>query len=296
MQLVCSGSCQGAQRLMPLAAVKGASMHQIVPKASYAAEAVQPLVPADAPRVDGFAAALACPHTGAPCPALAALFPPLGRSLGASGSAPTPDGEAWAWIRALAPCAACRTAAGAGRDKFRHLRLGQREREILLAAAGADRLVLTEPGMSRSVSAARRRAAQSLVKAGLLAPAALPEQPKVPGVARTQRATVALTPLGHYVMAAYGRFLTAGKPIRWTRPARGAELPGDEPSELTGEVLARSQAALRETLDDLKGVLVAAVARPSRSPGLLDTLTRRLEHKTTILKAVLARAEGRAPA
>ena len=88
-------------------------------------------------------------------------------------------------------------------------------------------------------------------------------------------------------MVAYGRYITAGKPVRWTRPARGAVLPGRDPADLIGETLALTQAALRNTLNDLKGVLIAAIGRPLKSPGLLDTVTRHLERKATLLKAVL---------
>ena len=169
------------------------------------------------------------------------------------------------------------------------MRLGQRERDILLAAAAHDALVLTEPGMSRSLSAARRRAALSLGKAGLVAPVvalASSRQKEAGSPAKTApRATIALTPLGRYVMVAYGRYITAGKPVRWTRPARGAVLPGRDPADLIGETLALTQAALRDTLNDLKGVLIAAIGRPLKSPGLLDTVTRHLERKATLLKA-----------
>lgn len=246
-------------------------MHQIVPKASAAAEHLYHEVPlADAPSSRA-AAALACPHTGTPCPALAALFAAL---------EPSGD-EAGAWLRSLAPCTHCRVASEAGRDTLRHLRLGQREREILLAAtAGA--FTVTEPGMSRSLSAARRRAALSLGKAGLVAPEAGPKRAGGP-----QRATVALTALGHYVMAAYGRFLKSGKPVRWTRPARGVNLPGRDPSELRDEALARTETALRETLDELKGVLIAAIGGKFKDPGRLDSITRHLELKATLLKSVL---------
>lgn len=271
-------------------------MHQIVPKAFNVAVDVHPLVPPAAAVTCGAGSAVSCPHTGAPCPALQALFAPLESVAPASreasdshaGPGPIPiRDEANAWLRALAPCGGCRVAFAAGRDKLRHVRLGQRERDILLAASAADCLVVTERGMTRSLSAARRRAALSLTKAGLLAAAPMPARAASPGVPRTQRATVALTPLGHYVMQAYGRFLSTGKPVRWTRPARGSMLPGADPADLVEEALARCQAALRETLNELKGVLVAAIGRPLKSPGLLDTVTRQLEIKATVLRAVL---------
>lgn len=247
-------------------------MHQIVPKASGVAEALHHDVPALERQSDPVPSALVCPHSGVSCPALAALF----ASLAPAGE------EANAWILALAPCGNCRVAFEAGRNKLRHLRLGQREREILLAAAAGGPFAVTEPGMSRSLSAARRRAALSLGKAGLVASNAGRKPAGGP-----QRATVTLTALGRYVMAAYGRFLKAGKPVRWTRPARGVLLPGQDPSALRDETLARTEAALRETLDDLKGVLVAAIGRKFKHPGHLDSITRHLERKATLLKAVL---------
>ena len=233
------------------------------------------------PAPDGGAQTLGCPESGAICPALVALFGPL---------APAGD-DARAWVQTLAPCAHCRVAFEAGRDRLRRARLGQREREVLLAAAAGGALVLTEPGMSRSVSASRRRAAQTLTRAGLVAPVPMPPRTGgVPGASGSARATVALTALGRYVMAAYGRFLMGGKPVRWTRPARGVALPGRDPAELRDEALARTETALRDTLNELKGVLIAAVTRPQKSPGLLDSVTRHLEQKAALLKAVLAPA------
>lgn len=252
-------------------------MHQIVPKASNAARLAQPFVPDLADPSASTAPTLACAATGAACPALAALFGPL---------APA-NGEARAWVMALAPCSDCRVAFESGRANLRKLRLGQREREILIAASAAGVLVVTEPGMSRSISAARRRAALSLGKAGLVAPVAMPRGEGPPGVLRPPRATIALTDLGRYVMAAYGRYLKAGKPIRWTRPARGITLPGRDPSLLGEQALSRTQSALRDTLNDLKGVLIAAISKPQNDPARLDAVTRHLEHKATLLKAVL---------
>lgn len=221
--------------------------------------------------------AFVCRHTGAACPALASLFAPL-----------DPAGpEAREWVQALAPCGFCRVAFEAERDGLRRLRLGQREREILLGASEAGVLVLTERGMARSLSASRRRAAQSLARAGLVTPAsALPRT-------RSARAAVTLTQLGRYVLAAYGRFLEGGKPVRWTRPATGVNLPGCDPALLRDEALARTHTALRATLEELKGVLVAAIARPPKDPGLLDRLTRHLEQKATLLKAVLEPLKAR---
>jgi hypothetical protein len=143
--------------------------------------------------------------------------------------------------------------------------------------------------MSRSLSAARRRAALSLGNAGLVVPA---PAPKGEG-GKPARAAVALTDLGRYVMAAYGRFIREGKPIRWTRPARGVAQPGSDPAELRDETLSRTETALRDTLAELKGVLVAAIARPMKDPERLDTVTRHLERKATLLKSVLAPARAR---
>ncbi len=252
-------------------------MHQIVPKASSVAGAVHHMVPEpqDPP------CALTCPHAGGICPALAAVFGTLGPH----------DDDARAWLLALAPCAQCRVSFAAGRANLRHLRLGQREREILLAAGAGGPFAVTEPGMSRSISAARRRAALSLGKAGLVA--ACDGGGTKP--AGPLRATVQLTDLGRFVLAAYGRFLRGGKPVRWTRPARDVLLPGREPSELSGEVLARTQMALRDTLTELKGVLVAAIGGRLKDPGRLDAVTRHLERKATTLKAVLEPARPSRP-
>lgn len=252
-------------------------MHQIVPKAPHVAGPLHHGVPDPGGPPSEAPSALACPHTGAQCPALAALFAPL---------APSGD-EARAWLQAIAPCSHCRVTFETGRDRLRHVRLGQREREILLAAtAGGGALTLTEPGMSRSLSAARRRAALSLGKAGLVTPSLAPSR------GGPARATVALTELGRYVMAAYGRFLAAGKPVRWTRPARGVLLPGRDPCGLRDETLSGAEAALRGTLDELKGVLVAAIGRQLKEPARLDSVTRHLERKATLLKAVLQPARA----
>jgi len=255
-------------------------MHQTVPKASNVAGAVHPVMPAPREAVAALPDALLCRHTGAVCPALAALF----SSLQPSGD------EAAAWVQKLAPYSECRVAAPSGRDALRRMRLGQRERDILIEASACEALTLTAPGMSRSLSAARRRAGQSLAKAGLVAPA--PPVGAGPGGAPARRAAVSLTPLGRYVLQAYGRFLSSGQPVRWTRPLRGSELPGRDPSELRDVVLARCQTALRETLGELMGVLVAAVARPLKNPALLDSVTRHLEHKAAVLRAVLGEASA----
>lgn len=274
----CSGrsliSCHGLQRIVPLCGSGAEAVHQIVPKASSVAAPLHRLVPDIAGAPEECPAGLACPHTGTACPALAGLFGTL---------APSGD-DAGAWLRGLAPCSYCRVAFEARRDGLRRLRLGQREREILLAAAAADGpLTVTEPGMSRSLSAARRRAALSLDRAGLA-------EARLAG--RPQRATLVLTELGRYVMAAYGRYVTAGKPIRWTRPARGALLPGREPGALGPETLARAEAAMRGTLDELKRVLLAAIGGRFEDPERLDEVTRHLERKATLLRAVLAPARA----
>ena len=126
--------------------------------------------------------------------------------------------------------------------------------------------------------AARRRAALSLSRAGLAAPHE---------DGRSQRAAIVLTELGSYVMSAFGRFISSGKPVRWTRPARGAALPGRDPAELLSETLARTEGALRGTLTELKGVLLAAIGGRYQDPARLDEVTRHLERKATMLRAVL---------
>lgn len=244
-------------------------MHQIVPKASAVAGALHRLMPESSASPEEGPDALLCAHTGKACPALHSLFGHL-----------TPAGEeARTWLRALAPCGQCRVAFEAGHGGLRRLRLGQREREILVASAVVPGpLAVTEPGMSRSLSAARRRAAQSLARSGLVSASE---------AGKPQRATVVLTELGRYVMAAYGRFISAGKPVRWTRPARGVMFPGRDPAKLADETLARTESALRGTLDELKSVLLAAIAGRFRDPAHLDEVTRHLERKATLLRAVL---------
>ena len=248
-----------------------------MPKASDVAEPAHhpvPDVPEPAPLAAEVPEALICRHTGRACPALASLF---------AGFAPSGP-EARAWVRGLAPCGHCRVSFEGEREGLRRLRLGQREREILLAASEAHgALVLTEPGMSRSVSTSRRRAALSLAKSGLVVPVSA----SASGTRSSSRSAVALTVLGRYVLAAYGRFLKAGKPVRWTRPSRGVALPGCDPLLLRDEALALTHSALHATLDELKRVLIAAIARPSKDPDALDRLTRHLEEKATMLKAVL---------
>jgi hypothetical protein len=233
---------------------------------------------APAAYVEAGADALICPHSGTPCPALTRLF----------GNRAIASETAKEWARKLAPCSSCRVDFEAQRSALRGVRLGQREREVLLGAAGSDIYIVTETGMSRSLSAARRRAAQSLMKAGLVSATtncpdsqgqALPDQ-------RQLRAQVSLTPLGRYVMAAFGRFIQGGKPVRWTRPAAGVVLPGREPSQLIDETVARTQAALKDTLNDLKRALVAAL-RPVRDRETLDAVTRHLERKVEGLKELL---------
>ncbi len=246
-------------------------MHHPMPMAPDVADPAQHFVPEPASSPDAVQQAFVCRHTGAPCPALASLFASLNPTVP----------EAREWVQALAPCGFCRVAFEAERDGLRRLRLGQREREILLGTARAGVLVLTEAGMARSLSASRRRAAQSLGKAGLVTPASASAN------GRSTRAAVTLTDLGRYVMAAYGRFLEGGKPVRWTRPASGVALPGCDPTLLRDEALARTHTALRTTLDDLKGLLVAAIAGRAKDADVLDRMSRHLEQKATLLKAVL---------
>lgn len=260
------------QRLMPVAPNVPGESHHPVPPPRLGGET------APAAYVDPGADALLCPHSGTPCPALTRLF----------GNRPIASETAQDWARKLAPCSSCRVDFEAQRSALRGLRLGQREREVLLGAAGSDIYIVTEAGMSRSLSAARRRAAQSLMKAGLVSATNDTSEGKSQALADQShaRAQVSLTPLGRYVMAAFGRFIQGGKPVRWTRPAAGVAVPGKEPSQLIDETVARTQAALRDTLNDLKRALVAAL-RPVRDRDTLDAVTRHLERKVEGLKELL---------
>jgi hypothetical protein len=268
---------------MPADPAEGLNMQRRMPLATDDAALVHRLVPGAPSQADGTGTALACPVSGQACPALAAVF---GRLEPASDTAR-------GWVMALAPCAQCRVASESRRAALRHVRLGQREREILCAASATEVLVLTQPGMPRSASAARRRAALSLGKAGLVAPVA-PSGATHGPVRGPARAAVALTDLGRYVMAAYGRYVTAGKPVRWTRPLKGVAIPGQDPALLAGAALARSETALRDTLSELKGVLVAAVAGRFKDPERLDAVARHLEEKAKLLRDALgpARPDG----
>ena len=259
------------QRLMPVAPSVPGESHHLAPLRSAGGTA-------PAAYVEAGPDALLCPHSGTPCPALTRLF----------GNRQISSETAQDWARKLAPCGSCRVDFEAQRSALRGLRLGQREREVLLGAAGSDTYIVTEAGMSRSLSAARRRAAQSLMKAGLVSPTTDSPEGKDTAVSdqRHHRAQVSLTPLGRYVMAAFGRFIQGGKPVRWTRPAAGIVLPGKEPSQLIDETVARTQAALKDTLNDLKRALVAAL-RPVRDRDTLDAVTRHLERKVEGLKELL---------
>ncbi len=222
-----------------------------------------------------YSAPMACPHTAAPCPALKNL---LGHSRLVSE-------EARAWSQRLAPCASCRVDYAARAGALRGLRLGKWEREILVGAAAQEVFVVTAPGMARSTSAARRRAAQTLVRAGLVTDAARGKNGE--GPSGQVRAAVTLSPLGVYVLAAYGRFIVAGKAVRWDRPRAHVAMPGREPQSLAPEVVERTRSELHATLDELKRVLIAAVARPVRDPALLDTVTRHLQSKAKGLRDLL---------
>lgn len=252
---------------MTLAAnVASGEQHEMPTSASLAPSGAGAVSPSTATRCVGV---LACPHTGEACPALAMLF---------NGGTTVGGTDAEEWVQRIRPCASCRITYDHGRATLRGVRLGQREREVLIGASRDGAFAVTAPGMTRSLSAARRRAAQGLVSAGLVRSMATSSR---------GRATVALTPLGDYVMLAYGRFINAGKPVRWDRPSSKVALPGQPPTTLLDETVALSQAALRETLGELKKVLLAAVARPIRDPSQLDRLTRRLEQKADGLRALL---------
>ncbi|MFA5950791.1 MAG: hypothetical protein WC807_10970 [Hyphomicrobium sp.] len=244
---------------MPLAPDVPAETHRCVPPATADA----------AGRAGPCSGALKCPHMAGLCPALATLF--ASKKIADSSAANE-------WTKRIAPCGSCRVAFESGRAVLRGVRLGQREREVLIGASQSESFAVTAPGMTRSLSAARRRAAQQLIGAGLVASVA---------EGARGRATVELTALGHYVMAAYGRFILTGKPVRWDRPASKVALPGRDPHGLVDEAVGLTQTAMRETLDELKRVLIAAVGRPVKDPMQLDRVTRHLERKATGLRELL---------
>lgn len=212
---------------------------------------------------------LQCPFSSGPCPVLSRLF---------EGHSAPLSPAANAWVRELAPCESCRTCYVGGRQSLRGVRLGQREREVLINAADMEVFTLTERGMTRSLSAARRRAAQSLIKAGLVVSAAEHAH---------ARAAVRLTPLGRYIMAAYGRFIRKGKPIRWDRPLARVVVPGVAPEGLHDEALARVNSAMRVTLKELTTVLFVAANRPVKDAARLEEVTRHLEAKAQGLRELL---------
>ena len=264
------------QRLVPLPShVTGEARHLPPPPASSCAPATSRAAAAERAAPEVANGARSCPHMADPCPALVSL-------LGHTGVDST---EARAWIARVRPCESCRVSFEARRASLKGLRLGSREREILAGAAAEEVFVVTAPGMSRSLSAARRRAAQTLTRAGLVG---APPKGDGPGGAPVQaRAAVVLTTMGRYVLAAFGRFIEGDKPVRWTRPRAGVALPGREPSALVAEALELARAELHATLVDLKRVLFAAVARPVRDPGLLDSVTRQLQVKAKGLRDLL---------
>ncbi len=169
-------------------------MHRLVPAAfDDAADREQKLSPASPGAAIAPApaqAALACPHTAVLCPALAGLI----------GNSSAVGDEAREWAERLRPCASCRVAMGAKRTQLSGLRLGKREREVLLGAARHEVYTVTSPGIGRSASAALRRAAQTLRRAGLLEPAVDPVQGGSPGAGR--------------LLAPRGRHADAVRPLR----------------------------------------------------------------------------------
>lgn len=246
-----------------------------------------PLAPKRAPaarqdrallRPEACGGVLRCPHKAIACPALTQLFGPAVPSMG--------NDELSTLVARIAPCGSCRVSFDSRRASLRGLRLGQRERDVLIGASSSEVYAVTAKGMTRSMSAARRRAAQSLIKSGLVAPA----KKKIKG-----RATIALTDLGRYVMLAYGRFIEAGKPVRWDRPLAKIPVPGREPVQLLDEALSQSQAAMRETLDELKKVLIAAVVRPVRDSQALDNITQHLQNKADVLRGLIEPASRPQP-
>lgn len=247
-------------------------MNRFVPAAVFAGRS-KPAPPAEPVAVaEPAGSALDCLHAARPCPALVGL-------IGNSGSV---SAEARDWVRRLQPCASCRVAMEAKRRQLSGLRLGKRERDVLLGASRQEAYVVTAPGLSRAASAALRRAARTLRQAGLVEPAA--GTLESPG---TGRATVSLTPFGRYMMAAFGRFLERGTAVRWTRAKTGVAIPGREPEALVSEALALTREELARTLDELKRVLIAAIGRPVRDPARLETLTRHLQSKAQGLRDLL---------
>ena len=246
-------------------------MQHHMPVAPHGAGQAPHQVPvAPAPALRGPAGGLlACSYQAAPCPALSRLL----QTTHLDGTE-----ESREWVQKLSPCGSCRVRFEAQRAALRGVRLGQRERDILIAASRSPSIDITTGEMTRSISAARRRAAQSLIKAGLLRGSTGPRG----------RARAAMTPLGRYVMAAYGRFIEAGKPVRWDRPSSKVALPGRPPEALVREAVDLTQTALKETLTELNRVLFAAVARPVKSPLQLSEIAGHLERKADGLKQLLS--------
>ncbi len=114
---------------------------------------------------------------------------------------------------------------------LRSLRLGRRERQLLLHVAGARRRrgqvqsVALPPLETNAAQSAQRRAAAKLVKAGLIK---VVEERRVEREGRRYwRVRYAIpTPLGRAVATACRRQLEEGRAIRWERmlPAIRAEL------------------------------------------------------------------------
>ena len=266
------------QRLMPVAPNVPGESHHLVPPPRPAGET------APAAYVEPGPDALLCPHSGTPCPALTRLF----------GNRPIASETAQDWARKLAPCSSCRVDFEAQRSALRGLRLGQREREVLLGAAGSDIYIVTEAGMSRSLSAARRRAAQfRSSRPGWFRRRPTPRR-QGPDASRSKPCQGSSVPDAPWPIC-HGRV----RPLHPRREAGALDaaggrvaLPGKEPSQLIDETVARTQAALKDTLNDLKRALVAAL-RPVRDRDTLDAVTRHLERKVEGLKELLeARAHG----
>ena len=194
--------------------------------------------------------------------------------------------EARAWSQRLAPCASCRIDYAARARALKGLRLGKREREILVGAAAQEVLVVTAPGMARAMSAARRRAAQyaRARRPGCRGGNSLKRSGSERASPRRRHADAA-RPLRACRLRTIYR--GGAKAVRWDRPRANVPVPGREPESLAHAVAERTRAELHATLDELKRVLIAAVARPVRDPALLDSVTRHLQSKAKGLRDLL---------
>ena len=185
-----------------------------------------------------------CPAGGAPCD--------MAEHLG-SGLAPALE-----LVADHLPCDSCRAGAARARDLAR-LRLGERERWILLHAPGPegeDGLLLdarTRPGRESLLRAARRLHAAGLVYVGALRER---RERRVPWRIRAglrpatfdvYRRAAWRTPLGESLVRLRGHQLGAGARIRWT-PRLMAEITAATHDRLEAR-LGRLAASLRPARD-----------------------------------------------